>query len=50
MDIIEGITLLKGRITGQEAAELLDDERATANDLIPGVYEGELIGRHSLLL
>ena len=41
VEIIEGVSLFKGRITGQEAAGILDDERAAGNDLIPGVYEGE---------
>jgi len=41
VEIVQGVSLFKGRITGQEAAGILDDQRASDNDLIPGVYEGE---------
>ena len=44
VEIAEGVVLFKGRITGQEAANLLEDDRAEANDLIPGVYEGTCMG------
>jgi hypothetical protein len=44
VEIVEGVVLFKGRITGQEAASLLEDDRAEANDLIPGVYEGAAHG------
>lgn len=35
-----GFSMLKGRVTGQEASMLLHDNRVADNDLIPGVYEG----------
>ncbi|GAX74477.1 hypothetical protein CEUSTIGMA_g1926.t1 [Chlamydomonas eustigma] len=40
VEIVQGVSLRKGRVSGGEIAELLNDERASTNDLIPGVYEG----------
>ena len=40
VDIIPGFSMLKGRVTGQEASRHLNDKRVAINDLIPGVYEG----------
>ena len=40
VEISPGFSMLKKRVTGQEAAGHLHDDRVASNDLIPGVYEG----------
>eukprot|EP00198_Chlamydomonas_reinhardtii_P005030 XP_001694366.1 predicted protein [Chlamydomonas reinhardtii] len=41
VEVAEGLTLVKGTISSDEAATILKDSRVAASDLVPGKYEGE---------